>query len=54
VMDRGRIVEVGTHDDLMERQGAYWRLYEAQARTVDGEPEPPVPPEAHSAHPAGQ
>lgn len=35
VMDRGRIVEVGNHDELMARQSAYWRLYEAQARNVD-------------------
>ena len=34
-MDRGRVVEVGTHDELLARQGAYWRLYEAQARQVD-------------------
>lgn len=31
--------EVGPHDELMEKQGAYWRLYEAQARNVDTEPE---------------
>ena len=37
VMDRGQVVEVGPHDALMARQGAYWRLYEAQARQVDGE-----------------
>ncbi len=36
VMDRGRIVEVGPHDALIEQRGAYWRLYEAQARRVDG------------------
>ncbi|RZI84101.1 MAG: ABC transporter ATP-binding protein [Rubrivivax sp.] len=35
VMDRGRVVEVGPHDELMARQGAYWRLYEAQARTAE-------------------
>lgn len=35
VMDRGEIVEVGSHDDLMEKQGAYYRLYQAQARNVD-------------------
>jgi ATP-binding cassette, subfamily B, bacterial len=36
VMDRGEVVEVGGHDELMAKQGAYWRLYEAQARRVDG------------------
>jgi ATP-binding cassette subfamily B protein len=35
VMDRGRVVEVGPHDELIARQGAYWRLYEAQLRQVD-------------------
>ena len=37
VMDRGQVVEVGPHDELMAKQGAYWRLYEAQARQVDAE-----------------
>ncbi|EJL80183.1 ABC-type multidrug transport system, ATPase and permease component [Polaromonas sp. CF318] len=37
VMDRGQVVEVGPHDELMAKQGAYWRLYEAQARQVDNE-----------------
>ncbi len=37
VMDRGQVVEVGSHDELMAREGAYWRLYEAQARQVDTE-----------------
>ncbi|SMB28588.1 ABC transporter [Sterolibacterium denitrificans] len=32
VLDRGRIVEVGDHASLMARQGAYWRLYQAQAQ----------------------
>jgi ATP-binding cassette subfamily B protein len=27
VLDHGRIVEQGTHDELLERRGAYWRLY---------------------------
>lgn len=37
VMDRGHIVEVGPHDELMAQQGAYWRLYQAQLRNVDQE-----------------
>ena len=35
VMDRGQIVEVGPHDELMARQGAYWRLYQAQLKRVE-------------------
>ncbi|MEK8027649.1 ABC transporter ATP-binding protein [Pseudaquabacterium rugosum] len=35
VMDRGRIVEVGSHDELLARQGAYWRLHEAQLRQAE-------------------
>ena len=35
VLDRGEVVEVGSHDELMARGGAYFRLYEAQARNVD-------------------
>jgi ATP-binding cassette subfamily B protein len=35
VLDRGQVVEEGTHDALMARQGAYYNLYQAQARNVD-------------------
>lgn len=42
VMDRGRIVEVGPHDELMAREGAYYKLYQAQARNVDTDPDDPV------------
>jgi len=35
VMDRGQVVEIGNHDELYARGGAYYRLYEAQARNVD-------------------
>lgn len=35
VLDKGQISEVGNHDELMAREGAYFRLYQAQARNVD-------------------
>ncbi|HLP99456.1 MAG TPA: ABC transporter ATP-binding protein [Sideroxyarcus sp.] len=35
VMDKGEIVEIGSHDELMQQEGAYFRLYQAQARNVD-------------------
>ena len=55
VMDRGVVVEVGPHDELMQRQGAYWRLYEAQARRVDDagdEGETMIPLVPAASHPA--
>ena len=39
VLDRGHVVEEGNHDELMAREGAYFRLYEAQARNVDQDPD---------------
>ena len=30
VLDKGKIVEQGTHDDLLSRQGLYWKLYQHQ------------------------
>ncbi|SFN90082.1 ATP-binding cassette, subfamily B [Nitrosospira briensis] len=39
VLDRGSIVEVGNHKELMAREGHYYRLYQAQARNVDTEPD---------------
>ncbi|MGI4779561.1 MAG: ABC transporter ATP-binding protein [Janthinobacterium lividum] len=63
VMDRGEIVEVGPHDALMEKQGAYWRLYQAQLRTAEDEQVAQgvaderlgvaVAMTGHAAHPAG-
>ncbi|MBP6188721.1 MAG: ABC transporter ATP-binding protein [Azonexus sp.] len=50
VMDRGRIVEIGNHDELMATEGHYFKLYMAQARNVDTEPELPRAPEQQKAH----
>lgn len=35
VMDKGRIVQVGTHDELINQAGIYRRTYEMQARIED-------------------
>jgi ATP-binding cassette subfamily B protein len=32
VLDKGEIVEIGSHEQLMESQGAYFTLYQAQLR----------------------
>ncbi len=57
VMDRGEVVEVGPHDELMEKEGAYWRLYEAQARRAEEDAQAAGviidSSLLHSAHPAG-
>jgi len=37
VMDRGRIVESGTHGNLLAREGLYARLYQTQFRLKPGE-----------------
>jgi len=62
VMDRGRIVEIGNHDDLMTREGHYWRLYMAQSKQLDeppplgeiGEPEKETVPAPLPEHKAGE
>jgi ATP-binding cassette subfamily B protein len=37
VLDRGRVVEEGTHEVLMAQQGAYFNLYQAQARNAQAQ-----------------
>ncbi|RMX08914.1 ABC transporter ATP-binding protein [Corticibacter populi] len=47
VMDRGEIVEVGGHQELLDKRGAYWRLYQAQQRKTDGQDEAAAAPPSH-------
>jgi ATP-binding cassette subfamily B protein len=53
VLDRGRVVEVGDHDALMASEGAYFRLWQAQARRDEEDPEPKVWPAeiSNASHP---
>lgn len=49
VLDNGEIVEQGSHEELMQKQGRYYRLWELQQGNFviqEDEPEPSVLPEA--------
>ena len=46
VMEQGVLVEEGHHDVLMAKRGAYWRLYEAQAKGAEAERAKLVSPNA--------
>ncbi|SDY98894.1 ABC transporter transmembrane domain-containing protein [Nitrosomonas sp. Nm58] len=37
VLDRGKVIEVGNHAELMARQGYYYHLYQSQSRNIDTE-----------------
>ncbi len=44
VMDKGRIIETGSHDELVNQQGQYRSLYQLQSglRSTNTRPRPPV------------
>jgi len=48
VLDKGRLIEVGSHAELIEQQGKYFALYQSQFRESGGETSvdanTPVPP----------
>ncbi|MEZ3159897.1 ABC transporter ATP-binding protein [Microbacterium sp. BWT-B31] len=57
VMESGAIVEQGSHDELLARRGAYWRLYNAQfegAIDDDGQAGPSLSNPAAAARPVIQ
>lgn len=33
VMDGGKIVEQGTHEELLEHRGIYWEVYDSQNKS---------------------
>jgi len=35
VVDNGRIVDMGTHDELMHKDGLYRKLYEMQLKPIE-------------------
>jgi ABC-type multidrug transport system fused ATPase/permease subunit len=39
VLDAGQIVEMGTHDELIKKNGLYKRIYETQLATQAAKPE---------------
>ncbi|WGO99108.1 type I secretion system permease/ATPase [Saccharophagus degradans] len=56
VMDKGRIVEEGNHDDLLGKNGYYAKLHSYQnhnprLKTVDGDTNPKQPSRFVSSHP---
>ena len=49
VMEHGDIVEKGNHDELIRKEGAYWRLYQSQFEQAAADVEAPLPTEPVSA-----
>lgn len=47
VLDKGEVVEQGTHEELLEKRGQYYRLWELQQGNFKIQPESgPEPPKS--------
>ena len=40
LIDQGRIIEMGTHQELLRKKGHYYQLFMAQFRFLDTKEEP--------------
>ena len=49
VLDKGRLVELGTHDELMTRRGLYYKLYSLQFELQGMDEQVPIVPEVAEA-----
>ena len=38
VLDKGRVAEIGSHQELMEKNGIYRKVYDMQMRVTEEEP----------------
>lgn len=38
VLEKGRLVEMGTHAELVDKKGLYWKLYQTQFASSDSDP----------------
>lgn len=41
VMDKGKIVEIGSHDELIRKQGLYAEMYDTQSEWYENESDIP-------------
>jgi ATP-binding cassette subfamily B multidrug efflux pump len=55
VMDHGKVIERGTHEELLAQQGAYYRLYSLSYQAIDEEePDEEEPDEEEAVEPSAQ